>query len=161
MLSLQPNLSALSCLHFALSPRREFNGRVAFVCFFAAADAKPLSPPQFAATHLTHVPITESNLASSWIPSQKCNSRSFDWWRFCRAPPSPEAPDTLLLPLLGAIGSRFQFRAVGRTYLSQGTTPQGGFFPLPYHIPADVSYVFPHSVPLPVVHVSFPQLEPP
>src|SRR5277367_3937097 len=34
---------------FALSLRREFNGRVASVCFFAAADAKPLSPPQFAA----------------------------------------------------------------------------------------------------------------
>jgi hypothetical protein len=56
-------------------------------------------------------------------------------------------PIHFLLPLLVTIGSRFQFRAVGRAYLPQGTTPQGGFSPCHVKIPADVSYVFPHSVP--------------
>jgi hypothetical protein len=38
-------------------------------------------------------------------------------------------PIHCLLLLLVAIGSRFQFRAVGRAYLPQGTTPQGRFSP--------------------------------
>ena len=159
---MQSNLLGLFVLTFALSPRREFNGRIASVWVFAAAEVEAHLSTTSRCSTFDPCTYHRSNLA---YVVNSFSEMQFSFLRLVAFLPcsavSESPPDTLLLPLPGTIGLRFQFRTVSRTYLPQGTTPQVDFFPLAISNPCRVSYVFPHLVLPPCRACILPTVGPP